>query len=199
MEQDLRAVIRRCLDGDGSAWSELVKSHSRLVYSICYNYTRSPRDAEDLMQEVFLKLYGKLGNFDLARGDFHGWLTVLTRNHVVDQFRRSRQQRLTDSMDAGWEEGTNREHTKRLRDPNPMPDERAVTHEVEAIVTDAVARISPEMRQAVQLRFLAEMEYKEIAELLRIPEGTVKSRVSRGRVELARLLKPRQSALGFAQ
>ena len=95
-----RSSVRRCLDGDSTAWAELVKAQHRRVYSLCYRFTGSSHDAEDLTQEVFLKVYGNLASFDLSRGSFPTWLTTLTRNLLVDHFRRGRQQRATDSLDA---------------------------------------------------------------------------------------------------
>src|SRR5579875_1977002 len=104
LEANWQAVVQRCLDGDSGAWTELVKAHHRRVYSLCYRFTGSPHDAEDLTQDVFLKVYGNLTAFDLTRGSFQTWITTLTRNLLVDHFRRSKQQRATDSMDAGWDE-----------------------------------------------------------------------------------------------
>ena len=104
-ETDWPALVRRCLDGDSGAWTELVAAQQRRVYALCYRFTASSHDAEDLTQDVFIKLYGNLASFDAAKGSFQTWITTLTRNLLVDHFRRSRQQRVTDSMDLGWEQG----------------------------------------------------------------------------------------------
>lgn len=189
MEQDWPLVVKRCLDGDPVAWTELVKAHHRRVYGLCYRFTGSAHDAEDLTQDVFLKLYGNLGSFDTGRGSFQTWITTLTRNLLVDHFRRSRQQRMTDSMDAGWNETEEQQLADRLSDPQPSPQDRAVQQELRKMVQEALTRISPELREAVILRDLQDLDYKEIALVLHIPEGTVKSRISRGRAELARLLE----------
>jgi RNA polymerase sigma-70 factor (ECF subfamily) len=189
LEQDWPLVVKRCLDGDSLAWAELVKAHHRRVYGLCYRFTGSSHDAEDLTQDVFLKLYGNLSSFDLTRGSFQTWITTLTRNLLVDHFRRSRQQRVTDSMDAGWNEAEEQAMAERLSDPHPSPHDRAAQKELEKMVQEALTRISPELREAVILRDLQDLDYKEIAQVLHIPEGTVKSRISRGRAELARLLE----------
>ena len=188
-EQDWPALVRRCLDGDTGAWTELVVAQQRRVYALCYRFTASSHDAEDLTQDVFIKLYANLRSFDPAKGSFHTWITTLTRNLLVDHFRRSRQQRATDSIDAGWDQGNEAPRAEPLVDQRTTPLEHAVQGQLERMVQNALAKVSPELREAVILRDLQDMDYKEIAEVLAIPQGTVKSRISRGRAELARLLE----------
>jgi RNA polymerase sigma-70 factor (ECF subfamily) len=189
LELDWQLVVKRCLDGDSLAWTELVKAHHRRVYGLCYRFTGSTHDAEDLTQDVFLKIYGNLASFDLSRGSIQTWITTLTRNLLVDHFRRSRQQRVTDSIDAGWDDTEEQKMADKLSDTRPTPHDRAAAKEIEKMVQQALTKISPELREAVILRDLQDLDYKEIAQVLRIPEGTVKSRISRGRAELARLLE----------
>jgi len=190
VEAEAQVLVERCLKGDSFAWTELVKTHHRRVYGLCYRFTGSATDAEDLTQEVFLKVYGNLSAFDLARGSFQTWITTMTRNMLVDHFRRSRAQRSTDSMDSGWDgNGDEMPLAQRLADSAPSQHDRAVQKEIEKMVQEALTKISPELREAVILRDLQDLDYKEIAQVLHIPEGTVKSRISRGRAELARLLE----------
>ena len=189
LEADWQIVVQRCLDGDSGAWTELVRAHHRRVYGLCYRFTGSTHDAEDLTQDVFIKVYGNLASFDLARGSFQTWITTLARNLLVDHFRRTKQQRVTDSMDAGWEGADELPLADRLAASGPGQHERAAQKEIAKMVQEALTKISPELREAVILRDLQDMDYKEIAQVLRIPEGTVKSRISRGRAELARLLE----------
>ena len=188
-EIDWTGLVRRCLDGDGAAWAELVAAQQRRVYALCYRFTASAHDAEDLTQDVFIKLYGNLRSFDPAKGSFHTWVTTLTHNLLVDHFRRSRQQRVTDSIDAGWDQGGDAPQTEPIVDQRTTPLQHAVQNQLQRMVQSALARVSPELREAVILRDLQDMDYKEIAEVLAIPQGTVKSRISRGRAELARLLE----------
>ncbi len=188
-EVDWVALVRRCLDGDTPAWAELVAGQQRRVYALCYRFTASAHDAEDLTQDVFIKIYGNLRSFDAAKGSFPTWITTLTRNLLVDHFRRSRQQRLTDSMDAGWDQAEDAPQTEPIVDQRTTPLEHAVQNQLQQLVQRALAKVSPELREAVILRDLQDMDYKEIAEVLAIPQGTVKSRISRGRAELARLLE----------
>jgi len=176
--------------GDGAAWQQLVLSQHRRIYAICYRFTGSTTDAEDLTQDVFLKLYKNLASFDTQKGSFQTWITTLARNLLVDHFRRTRVDRFSDSLDAtadGSDDGLTM--ADRLADTRPSQETHVAGLETRTRVQNALKQLSPELREAVILRDLEDMDYKEIAQVLRIPEGTVKSRISRGRGELAKLLE----------
>jgi RNA polymerase sigma-70 factor (ECF subfamily) len=187
--QDWAQLVRHCLDGDSGAWAELVRAHHRRVYGLCYRFTGNPADAEDLTQDVFLKIYSNLASFDLGRGSLQVWITTMTRNLLVDHFRRTRNLRATGSLDEGWESLGELKPVDRLTSSMPSPHQLAAHKELARMVQNALARVTVELREAVILRDLQDMDYKEIAQVLGIPEGTVKSRISRGRAELARLLE----------
>lgn len=189
-QEALVRLVRLCLAGDAAAWQQLVKTQHRRIYGLCFRFTSSATDAEDLTQEVFLKLYRNLGSFDVQKGSFQTWITTLTRNLLVDHFRRTRMERATQSMDSsvdGSEDGPTM--LDQLADGRPSQHQHVAGIELRNKVQAALGQISPELREAVILRDLQDMDYREIAEVLRIPEGTVKSRISRGRGELARLLQ----------
>jgi RNA polymerase sigma-70 factor, ECF subfamily len=196
-------LVQLCLSGNDDAWARLVEEYRGLVYSICYLFCGSTQDAEDLVQDAFLKIWMNLASYDPSRGELKGWIATVARNQRVDRFRRSGQQRLTDSIDSAAE---GRDFSgsapmtiaQRIADPRPTPHDVAVTSEVTSIVTRAVRKISPEMREVVTMRFVHELDNQEIAHRLRIPEGTVKSRTNRGRAQLASLLSPMRTALGAA-
>ena len=188
-QQHTTTLIRRCLAGDASAWEEIVRIHNRRIYNICYRFTGSGDDAQDLSQEVFIKIYRTLASYDLEKGAFTTWLTTVTRNLLVDHFRKSRQERLTDSMDASLsQEDESLTLADQLHDQAPDPDQRLASKETQRMVHQALQKLSPELREAVILRDLQDMDYKEIAQILKVPDGTVKSRINRGRTELGRLL-----------
>ena len=189
LESDCSQVVQRCMAGDSGAWAELVRSQHRRVYGLCYRFTGNGADAEDLTQDVFLKIYSNLASFDLGRGSLQVWITTMTRNLLVDNFRRTRNQRATSSLDDGWESTEELKPVDRLTSKGISPHESAAQKELAKMVQEALARVSVELREAVILRDLQDMDYKEIAQVLGIPEGTVKSRISRGRAELARLLE----------
>jgi RNA polymerase sigma-70 factor (ECF subfamily) len=186
------ALVARCMAGDSGAWELLVRQNNRRVFNLCYRFTGSMTDAEDLTQDVFIKIYRTLGSFDPERAAFTTWMTTVTRNLLVDHFRRTKQERTTDSMDSspeGEEEGSGLRLSDRIEDSAPRPDQRVETQEKQKMVHKALQELSPELKEAVILRDLQDMDYKEIAATLKVPEGTVKSRINRGRAELARVLQ----------
>ena len=188
--QAVAMLVLRCIAGDVVAWEEIVQRYNRRIYNICYRFAGSSDDAQDLTQEVFIKMFRTLSSYDVERGAFMTWVTTITRNLLVDHFRKSKQDRVTDSLDA-----TASDHEDamplgdRIPDGGPAPDSGVQSRETKETVHEALQKLSPELREAVILRDLQDMDYREIATVLKVPEGTVKSRINRGRAELARLLQ----------
>jgi RNA polymerase sigma-70 factor (ECF subfamily) len=183
-------LVRRCVSGDAAAWQEIVQKYYRRIYNICYRFAGSSNDAEDLTQEVFIKMYRTLNSYDVDRGAFMTWVTTITRNLLVDHFRKTKQERMTDSLDtvsSAHEDAM--PFSDQIPDRGPAPDSRVQSRETGETVHQALQKLSPELREAVILRDLQDMDYREIATVLKVPEGTVKSRINRGRAELARLLQ----------
>jgi RNA polymerase sigma-70 factor (ECF subfamily) len=183
-------LVRRCVSGDAAAWEEIVQKYHRRIYNICYRFAGSGDDAEDLTQEVFIKMYRTLNSYDVERGAFMTWVTTITRNLLVDHFRKTKQDRMTDSLDT-----VSSEHedamplSEQIPDLGPSQDSRVQSRETGDAVHQALQKLSPELRETVILRDLQDMDYRDIATVLKVPEGTVKSRINRGRAELARLLQ----------
>jgi RNA polymerase sigma-70 factor (ECF subfamily) len=188
LDPDLN-LVERCVSGDEAAWETLVRSHTRRVYGFCYRFTGRDSEAQDLTQEVFLRVFRSLKSYRSDEGAFATWLARVSRNLLIDHYRRTKQDRSTDSIEEQL----------------PMIEERAATsarpegllagREASEVLQAALQRLSPDLREAVILRDLQEMEYREIAEVLNIPEGTVKSRLNRGRAELARVLRQQRIVL----
>lgn len=183
-------LVARCLRGDEAAWEDLVRIHTRRVYGLCYRFTGSGQEAQDLTQEVFLRVFRTVKTFRSDEGSFGTWLARVTRNLLIDHYRRTRQERATDSIE---------EQLPRVEEEGASamarPDEALAGREASEILQQTLQKLSPDLREAVILRDLQEMEYREIAEVLGIPEGTVKSRINRGRAELARLLRKQKLAV----
>jgi RNA polymerase sigma-70 factor (ECF subfamily) len=175
-------LVQQCLRGEGPAWEELVRRHTRRVFGLCYRFTGNSTEAEDLSQDVFLRIYRTLPSYRPAFGAFPTWLTSVTRNLLVDHYRRTRRDRITDSIDDAMP-ALEEKHS-----PAKTPDRLAQAAELSVQLQHGLARLSPELREAVILRDLQGLDYSEIQVVLQVPEGTVKSRINRGRIELARIL-----------
>jgi len=176
-------LVERCLSGEEAAWEDLVKLHTRRVYAICYRFTGNDTEAQDLTQDVFMRVFKSVRSFRAGEGSFVVWLSRLTRNLLIDHYRRTKTERVTDSIEDQLpilEEKTAIES---------RTDSLLAGREASEALQGALKKLSPELRETVILRDLEELEYREIAQVLQVPEGTVKSRLNRGRAELARILR----------
>ena len=176
-------IVERCLSGDAAAWEDLVRLHSRRVYGLCYRFTGRDSEAQDLTQDVFLRVFKNLRSFRAGEGLFVVWLTRLTRNLLIDHYRRTRMDRATESIE---------DQVVALEENTAMiarTDGMLAGREASELLQAALQKLSPELRETVILRDLEELEYREIAQILNVPEGTVKSRLNRGRAELAKVLR----------
>ena len=182
-------LLERCLGEDDAAWEDLVKEHTRRVYGLCYRFTRKHSDAQDLTQDVFLRVFQTLGTFRAAEASFTGWLIRITRNLLIDNYRRSSSDRVTWSIEdhAGIET---------MATATDLPDQALAWREANDLLQASLARLSPELREPIVFSDLEEMKYRETAVILGIPEGTVKSRLNRGRAELAKVMRRYRPQLG---
>ena len=176
-------LVEQCLDGHEAAWDELVRTYTRRVYAVCYRFTGRESEAQDLTQEVFLRVFRTLKSFRAGEGSFTVWLNRLTRNLLIDHYRRTKSDRATDSIEDQLPilEGT--------AQMGARTDAVLAGREASEVLQAALQRLSPDLRETVILRDIEELEYREIAQVLSVPEGTVKSRLNRGRSELAKILR----------
>ena len=192
MEQD-QELLNRCLTGEDSAWEALLRGYTRKIYNLCYRFTGRVEEAEDLTQEVFIKVFQTLKSYDAAQGAFSTWLNRVARNHLVDHYRRTRKDRVTSSLED--ELRTVEERPS----PHTEPIRQVESRERKEGLQLAFDKLSPDLREAVILRDLHDLDYAEIAQVLGVPQGTVKSRINRGRLELARVLKRMEGMRGPAK
>jgi RNA polymerase sigma-70 factor (ECF subfamily) len=185
---DLPGLIERCRAGDASAWEDVVRAQSGRVYNLCYRLTGRREDAEDLTQDVFIKAYRRLSQYDPARSSFPTWIAAIARHATVDHFRRTRDERRTQPLEPWTDADGSPRPGREPEDDAPSPDDVLAARETRRRVQAALDRLTPEFREAVILRDIQDLDYAEIASVLGLPVGTVKSRISRGRAELARLL-----------
>lgn len=176
-------LVRRCRAGDGAAWEEIVQTYSRRIYNLAYRFTSRADTAEDLTQDVFIRVYRSLEQYDPKQGDLQNWLMRLARNLIIDDYRR-RQRTPQDAHADDLED-----HTYHLHTTGNSVQREMERRELGAQVQAGIDKLSPDLRTCVILRDIEELSYQEIVDLLQIPEGTVKSRINRGRIELAKILR----------
>jgi len=174
-------IIQRCLNGDQAAWSEIVRLYWRRVFNIAYKFVGRHDQAEDLTQDVFLKLFKSLDTFD-RRANFQTWLISVSRNLCIDHYRSVRKERETINRDI---DPADLSPAAPTRSPQADLELRDRVH----LLRVALDTLAPTLRTAVMLRDIQELTYQEIADRLSLPEGTVKSRINRGRTELARQIQ----------
>ncbi len=183
-------LVERCLGGDDSAWESIVNAYGRRIYNLSYRYSSRTDEAEDLTQEIFIRLYQNLKSYRAEAGSFQNWVLKVGRNLIIDRYRQAR--RFQQSA------GTEEMETMNLTDDRlPNPYRAAEQAEAARFLREGLQRLSPELKEAIILRDLEGMPYQEIASLLSIPEGTVKSRINRARLELAKLLSKRRAQMGL--
>lgn len=179
-------LIARCLAGDQAAWEDIVRINWRKVFNVAYKFVGKHDEAEDLTQDIFLKIFRSLHTFD-RRANFVTWLISVSRNLCIDHYRSVRKERETINrdVDAGTLFPVSREVT---------PYRALEFADQREMLRRALEWLAPTLRSAVLLRDIRGLSYQEIADQLDLPEGTVKSRINRGRLELARHVRRLQDA-----
>lgn len=190
MPVSIEATIQRAAEGDQAAWDIIVKTYWRKVFNVAYRFVGTYDQAEDLAQDIFLKVFRSLGTFD-RRANFQTWLISVSRNFCIDRYRSGRRDRevFAREVDAS---------TVQAEAPGMAADARVEQQDRIALLREALKALSPTLRQAVLLRDIHELSYGEIARQLGVAEGTVKSRINRGRAELARQIEMRRAKLAEA-
>ncbi len=183
-------LVERCLLGDDAAWETIVCNYGRRIYNLCYRFTNRRDEAEDLTQETFIRVYQNLKTFRPEAGSLQNWILKVGRNLIIDHYRQTRRYQPSG--------GSEEIETMNLSDDKvPSPQKAVEQLEASRFVRDGLQVLAPELKEAIILRDLEGMAYQEISELLGVPEGTVKSRINRGRIELAKLLTKRKTQMGM--
>jgi RNA polymerase sigma-70 factor (ECF subfamily) len=177
----IETVIQQCLRGDQSAWDLIVRQYWRKVFNVAYKFVGRHDEAEDLAQDIFLKVFRSLDSFD-RRANFQTWLISVSRNLCIDHYRSVRKERETINRDVDASELS-------PASPDEGPIAAMEQRDRVMLLRQALAALPESLRTAVLMRDIQERSYQEIADVLHLPEGTVKSRINRGRTELARQIK----------
>jgi len=160
----------------------LVDLYSKKIFNMAYQFTGVTQEAEDLTQDIFIKLYNSLAKFDFEK-NFTAWFLTLAKNHLIDEFRRTRwEKKQRDDFDEHFQ-------TAAVEDD---PERSVILEENRKTLWGGLNRLPNDIRMAVILKEIQGKKYEEVAEILGVPVGTVKSRINRGRLELARILKDRR-------
>lgn len=176
-------LVKRARAGDGAAWEDIVSAFSRRIFNLAYRFTSSPDAAEDLTQDVFIRVYRSLDQYDSRQGDLANWLMRLARNLIIDDYRhrqRNPQNTMADAVD---------DHQYHLRAAGTSAHREMERKELAGQVQEGIDKLPDDLKTCVILRDIEELTYQEIVDVLKIPEGTVKSRINRGRIELAKILR----------
>jgi RNA polymerase sigma-70 factor (ECF subfamily) len=177
-------ILKKCREGDESAYRELIQRYQRQVYSIALRMVRQAQDAEDLTQETFVRMFRAIDRYDPER-PFGAWLFTIASRLCIDHIRRRRMK----TVSIHWREpGSEEERTIDLEDHGPRPEELAVQAEEEQHTRALIDSLPPHYRIVVMLRHQQDLSYEEIAQILDLSLGTVKARIHRARALLARAI-----------
>ncbi len=162
----------------------LVNSFSKRVFNLAYQFSGSYQEAEDMTQEIFFKVYNSLPKYDFAK-NFTAWLVTLSKNYLIDEYRRTK-----------WEKKNRDDYDDRLLSAAAAdgPEASLIREENKKLVWKSLNVLSSEVRMTVIMRDIQGKSYEEIAEELDLPVGTIKSRVNRGRLQLAKILQDRKES-----
>lgn len=177
---DDQSLAQACRNGDDAAWATLVERYGKRVYGIAYHFTLRREDAEELAQEIFLKVFENLHRFD-GRYAFGAWIVSLARNLCIDQYRRRKREKSFIHVSD--------EAVMPLLPATDDPSRALLDKERTRLLFEAIAELPEELSEILILRDLDGLAYEEIAAALELPDGTVKSRLFRARAETARIIR----------
>ncbi len=176
-------LVSRCQRGDDGAWSDLVGKYGRKIYGIAWHFTYDRAEAEELTQDCFLKLWENLDRYEPSEASLLAWIAALSRNLCIDQYRKRRREKgfrfLSDDAVSAVLPAAD----------DPQAD--AMRRERVRFLLEALTELPDELAEVVMLRDLDGLDYGEIGDFLKLPDGTVKSRLNRARIELAKTIHRR--------
>lgn len=184
---ELDEILERCRRGDDLAWEALVRQYQSRVYAVALHYLRDPAEARDMAQETFVRVYQRMGTLQ-GHETFLPWLLRVARNVCIDHLRRRKARPPT--VDVPVEDGPE------LRDQGMTPDESWDQRDRQRLVYKALEKMNEQDREIILLKEIQGLDLKEVAEMLDIPVGTVKSRSHRARIHLARVILALNPAYG---
>ena len=176
MQIDENKLIERASGGDPAAFNRLMEIHEKRMYAVALRMCSNREDAQDCLQEAMLRIYRSIGGFK-GQSSFGTWVYRITMNTCLDELRRKKNKQntsLDNMLDQGWSPA----------DDSSSPEKHAIQNELRKNIADSIRDLPEDMRSAIIMRDIHGYSYDEIADVLNVNVGTIKSRISRGREKL---------------
>lgn len=182
MNENVNIMLAK--EGNPDAFRSLYEEHSDRIYRIAFRHTKSQADAEDIMQNTFIKAYRKIHTFRFDRShSFSGWLNTICMNCTMDFFRRQKRRHKTDqiSLDDAF---------KDPQSGNPAPEDQVESSQAGADIHNALSILTPKQRLIFEMRYFQHMDIKSIAQTLKCSQSNIKTHSSRALAKLRKILEP---------
>jgi RNA polymerase sigma-70 factor (ECF subfamily) len=171
---NLSKVVEKCKDGDSEAWNMIIDKYSKRIYNIALNFAGNGDDAADITQDIFLKVYNNIEKFKEEK-NFHSWILKISKNYCIDYWRKNKMNVNRVDLDD------------RLIREERTPEDSVVKEFDIMVLRDRLLLLEPDLRLLLIMRDIQDFSYQDIADYLNIPLGTVKSRINRARIKLAKI------------
>jgi RNA polymerase sigma-70 factor (ECF subfamily) len=185
MELNEAKLVKRIKKGDQQAFVEIVNQYKDKLYNVAYRMLSNRQEAEDVVQETFLRMYSNIRQYDDSYR-LSTWIYRITTNLCIDRLRKKKV--AIDSLDEEFTEQEGNSLYNRLSSSEPTPEEVTLLQETQSIVQHAIDQLPPTYRAAILLKYIHDLSLQEISEILQIPVPTVKTRLHRGREALKAVL-----------
>ena len=182
-------LIKSALKGDMQSFEELMYQYEKKVYNVALRVFKNPEDAKDISQDVFIKIYKNLDKFD-NKSSFSTWIYRITTNTCIDELRKRKgKETVSIDNDNEYDEGR---FKREFADNEPTPEEKVISKEGESEIIKSMNTLSDEHRTIIVMRDIEGLSYTEISEIIGVSIGTVKSRISRARLQLKNIILKRE-------
>ncbi|MCP4157992.1 MAG: RNA polymerase sigma factor [bacterium] len=176
----INEMIRQLKTGNTEAWNMMVAKYSKKVYNLALNFAGNRDDASDITQDIFLKVYNNIDKFQQER-NFDSWLLRLSKNYCIDYYRKSKHYRQKLELNEALYDGA-------IHDDMKTPEDTVVKNDEIKYLRKKLQQLSPDVRALIIMRDIQNYSYQDIAVELELPLGTIKSRINRARVKLAKIV-----------
>jgi len=177
---EIEDIVANLKAGNPRAWNMLIDKYSKTVYNMALNFAGNRDDANDITQDIFLKVYNNIDKYHEEKS-FNSWLLRLSKNYCIDYWRKNKTNRQKVELDDGI-------YNENVHDEVDTPEDTTIKNNDINFLREKLQLLPPDMRALVIMRDIQNYSYQEIAGHLEIPLGTTKSRINRARVKLAKII-----------